>query len=148
MPTRRRHARPAAGTTALAKAGAELGMAVPQVVAHRVARMALAGPVLSARDRREFHGMVAEKPLAFVQGWQAMVAQAWKAQQALASAWWGAAWPTWLGAALRGRADAAPLVRLAREQHEAGLGIVRAGLQPVRRKAVANARRLRRTPLK
>ena len=39
----------------------DLGIAAPQVVAHRLARMALAGPVPSARDQKEFAGMVLEK---------------------------------------------------------------------------------------
>ena len=50
----------------------ELAISVPQVVAHRMARMALAGSPLSARDRREFTGMVNEKLVAFWQSWFAM----------------------------------------------------------------------------
>ena len=46
---------------------AELAWAAPQVVAHRLGRMAQAGPILSDRDRREFTGMVVEKQLAFAQ---------------------------------------------------------------------------------
>jgi len=42
---------------------AELGVAAPQVVSHRLTRMALAGPALNARDRKEFTGMVVEKQL-------------------------------------------------------------------------------------
>jgi len=45
--------------TALKLAG--LGFAAPQVIAHRLTRMALAGPTMSARDRKEFTGMVVEK---------------------------------------------------------------------------------------
>ena len=37
----------------LAVKGAELAMATPQVVAHRMARMVLAGPNPSPRDRQE-----------------------------------------------------------------------------------------------
>jgi hypothetical protein len=44
----------------IAKA-AELAFAVPQVVAHRVTRMALAGPSLSDRDRKEFLGNVCRR---------------------------------------------------------------------------------------
>ncbi|WP_237711479.1 polyhydroxyalkanoate granule-associated phasin [Paracidovorax oryzae] len=69
----------------LARQGAELAMAVPPVVAHRVARMALAGPNPSQRDRREFGRMVAEKQWAFVQSWAAMGMQALLAQQAMAA---------------------------------------------------------------
>ena len=45
----------------LAMQSAQLAVAVPQVVAHRVTRMAIAGPKLSQRDRKEFALMVAEK---------------------------------------------------------------------------------------
>ena len=59
----------------------ELGIAAPQVVAHRLARMAAAGTTPSARDRREFAGMVLEKQTAFAQGWMAMWVEAALAQQ-------------------------------------------------------------------
>ncbi len=54
----------------------ELAFAVPQVVAHRVTRMALAGPTLSERDRKEFQRMGAEKAAAFNASWNAMTRQA------------------------------------------------------------------------
>src|SRR5438128_1971363 len=60
------------GLIDLVPVDSELAFAVPQVVAHRLTRMALAGPVLSARDRREFHGMGQEKVHAFWQSWFAM----------------------------------------------------------------------------
>jgi len=47
---------------------AELGLAAPLVVAHRIARMALAGPLPSARDRLEFAEMVIDKQVAFAKG--------------------------------------------------------------------------------
>ena len=37
---------------------ADIAVAAPQVIAHRVTRMALAGPVPDARDRKEFATMV------------------------------------------------------------------------------------------
>ena len=45
-------------TMSLIIKAAELAFAVPQVVAHRVTRMAIAGPSLSERDQKEFrrHG--------------------------------------------------------------------------------------------
>jgi hypothetical protein len=58
---------------ALATQVIDLGLAVPQVVAHRVARMALAGLSPSMRDRREFHRMGAEKVAAFYESWNAML---------------------------------------------------------------------------
>ena len=46
---------------AVARRTSELMNASTQVVAHRVTRMTLAGPVPSARDRKEFQRMVNEK---------------------------------------------------------------------------------------
>jgi hypothetical protein len=66
----------------LAVKAAELAFAVPQVVAHRVARMAIAGPKPSARDRKEFARMVAEQNAAFGESFNAMAAQAVRADQA------------------------------------------------------------------
>ena len=50
---------------------ADIAVAAPQVIAHRVTRMALAGPLPDARDRKEFTGMVQEKQLAFAQSFLA-----------------------------------------------------------------------------
>lgn len=62
---------------------AELGVAAPQVVAHRLTRMALAGATPSARDRNEFTGMVVEKQVAFAQAWMNMFAEGLRMQQQL-----------------------------------------------------------------
>ncbi|MDA8521329.1 polyhydroxyalkanoate granule-associated phasin [Acidovorax sp. NCPPB 4044] len=125
-------------TQALAFQGAQLAMAVPSVVAHRVARMALAGNNPSERDRREFGRMVAEKQWAFVQSWAAMGTQALLAQQAMAAGmarlWW-TPWTMATGPAL------------ARQWQDAAVGVLGKGIAPVRRAAVANARRLANTPL-
>ena len=50
----------------------ELLVAAPQVVAHRLGRMALSGPKPSLKDQREFHRMGAEKIAAFGEAWQAL----------------------------------------------------------------------------
>ena len=60
----------------------ELALAVPQVFAHRVTRMALAGPKLSDRDRKEFQIMVTEKQAVFAQAWTDMAVHAFLAHQA------------------------------------------------------------------
>lgn len=120
---------------------AELAVAVPQVVGHRVARMALAGPVLSARDRKEFDRMVAEKGVAFQDAYKAMLVQSTRANQALASAVFQSFWAP----AARGR----PTVAKATSQfQQAALGVLGKGLGPVHRKAVANAKRLAKTKLR
>jgi len=119
MPRRRTHA-------TLHRQSAELALAVPQVMAHRLTRLALAGGRPSARDRREFHAMGQEKLVAFWQSWFAM---GWALTQAMQQAWL---------AMLQGAR--VPLIDV---QH-----VVGRGLAPVHRKATANARRLARVPLR
>ncbi|GAP38147.1 polyhydroxyalkanoate granule-associated phasin [Piscinibacter sakaiensis] len=102
----------------------ELALAAPQVVAHRVTRMAASGGVPGARDQREFIGMVTEKQLAFSQAWLGMALQMLRLQQAF----WTSLW--------FGRAPASAAA--------AGQALLASALAPVHRKAVANARRLNR----
>ena len=130
MPSRRRRR----SSSTLAAQSAALAVAVPQVVAHRLTRLAMAGPKPSARDRREFHRMGAEKIAAFQESWMAMAAESWRIQMQVAQSLW---FP-WLAA---GRAQAWTSQRAAR-------AILGRGLAPVRRKAVANARRLQNTRLR
>lgn len=127
--------------TSIVAKSAQLALAVPQVVAHRVARMATAGPTPSARDRKEFSLMVAEKNIAFVQAWQAMAMQTVLANQALTASWFGSFW------SLSSRGQTTP-VKVAGQLQGAALGVLGKGLAPVHRKVVANARRLARTPLR
>jgi len=107
----------------------ELGIAAPQVVAHRLTRMAAAGAGPSARDRREFVGMVLEKQTAFAQGWAAMWVEGWMAQQRL------------MMACLSGNPWTPGHAMQAAASWER---VLDRGIAPVRRKAVANARRLSR----
>ena len=51
----------------------ELALAVPEVLAHRLTRLASAGPVPSLRDRREFSRMGGEKIACFYESWNAML---------------------------------------------------------------------------
>jgi len=120
---------------------AELAIAAPQVIAHRVTRIAIAGPTLSARDRKEFHLMVAEKMAGFGEAWIAMVQQTIRANQALAVALFRAFWAP----SLRRRAST---TAVAAQLQSAALDILAKGLAPVHRKAVANAKRLARTKLR
>jgi hypothetical protein len=137
MTTRR--TRPA---RSLSAKSAELALAVPQVVAHRLLRMAQAGPQLSVRDRKEFARMVAEKNSAFGEAWSAMALQALQSHGALAK--------TLAAAALKPpstRASAANHA-LGAQLQQAALGVLGKGLAPVHRRAVANAKRLARTRLR
>jgi hypothetical protein len=135
MPSRRRRS-----SSALAAQASQLAVAVPQVVAHRLTRMALAGRKPSARDRREFHRMGAEKIAAFQESWLAMYAEAWRLQQKAALNAMQALWMPWLAPRRRGT----PLERWQR----ATLGVLGRGMGPVHRRAVANAKRLARTRLR
>lgn len=111
---------------------AELGVAAPQVVAHRLTRMALAGPALSARDRKEFTGMVVEKQVAFAKAWMDMLTEGVRMQQQLALSMFTAATPQQRSARARAAASR----------------VASAGIAPIHRKAVANAKRLARTKLR
>ena len=124
-------------TPPVARQAAELAVAVPQVIAHRLTRLALAGPAPSARDRREYQRMGAEKAAAFAESWNAMATQAFEANQTLALSFLRAFWSP---ASARSSAASAT-----RQVGRAVTGIVQAGLAPVHRCAVANAKRLGRT---
>ena len=117
----------------------EVGAAAPVVIAHRVARMALAGPTLSARDRKEFTGMVVEKQVAFAQVWFLASQQAFKAQQALPAAAWRAllvgGWLT----------PSRTATQLARQWEHQAASVFGAALEPVHRKVIHNAKRLSRS---
>ena len=135
MPTRRKNP-----SRTLAAQAAELAVAVPQVVAHRMTRMALAGPKLSARDRKEFERMVAEKNAAFADAWQAMSAQTARSQRAFAASWF----ESMLSMSRGGRPTAPSPLALQR----AALDVLGKGMAPVHRKAVANAKRLGRIKIR
>lgn len=116
----------------------ELGIAVPQVIAHRVARMAISGASPSARDRKEFHRMRNEKIAAVNEAWNASTVQAFRVNQQLTLSFMQSLWFPWV--------RPKPSVKSAsRQLRKAALSILGAGMAPVRRRAVANAKRLGRT---
>lgn len=121
----------------LAAQSIELGVAMPQVIAHRVARMAIAGASPSARDRKEFHRMGAEKLAAANEAWSAMAVETFRANQQLTLSFMRSLWFPWLHPGARKSAS--------RQLSNAALGILGKGMAPVRRRAVANAKRLGRT---
>jgi hypothetical protein len=107
----------------------ELAVAAPQVVTQRLLRMAAAGALPNARDRREMRLMGDEKMLAFQQSWVAMWTQAWHSNLALTQGMLSGALTPWSSG--HGAAEAAARV-------------LAAGMAPIHGKAVANARRLAR----
>ena len=118
---------------------AELSVAAPQVIAHRMTRMALNGPIYPRRDQVEFTRMVQEKQVAFMQSWAAMFTESMKLQQQYWQFWLRASTQAW-GPGLARRASRRQAVALQR--------IADKGLAPVHAKAKANARRLARTRLR
>ena len=128
-------------TKSLLSKAAELVFAVPQVVAHRVTRMAISGPSVSERDRKEFQRMGAEKTAAFIESCNAMTMQAFRVNQALAASFFRSFWSPSLKIKPSASAVAAQL-------NSAALGVLGKGMAPVHRKATANAKRLARTKLR
>ena len=110
---------------------AELAVAVPQVMAHRLLRMA--GDRPTARDRRELDRMITEKAAALGESWIEMAWKALEVNQRLALSMtqsWLTGAPTVAGHAKR--------------LQRAGLEVLAAGMTPVHRRVTANARRLNR----
>ena len=129
----------------LSRRSTQLASAVPQVVALRVGRMLAAGPLPNARDQREFYRMGAEKVEAFWESWLAMASQGMLAQQRFAL-WW---FRTWWQTALGGWMNPPTLQHLSTSAQQrvlaSMLDVTHRGITPVRRRAVANARRLNRS---
>ncbi len=125
----------------LAEKVAELSVAVPQVVAHRLARMALAGPVVSARDWQELERMVTEKQFAFAEAWFAMAISSLQAYQTFTAWFFLSLWSP------PGQGSLTP-VEIAQRLGGSALEVTEQAIAPVHRKAVANAKRLGRSRLR
>jgi hypothetical protein len=95
----------------------EIAFAAPQVIFHRMQRIALAGPRPGRRDQLEFTRMGQEKAEAFAESLMAMGLRMWQGHQAM-------------GASLLAH-DLRPW-----------LATMADGLKPVHRRVTANARRL------
>lgn len=117
----------------IARQALGLSLAVPQVVAHRVSRMAAAGSTPNARDRQELARMGTEKVAAFYESWAAMGLAAMQAQQRLWTSMMFAPW---------GRLPSNHALT------QQALRVVGQGLAPVHRRAVGNAKRLNRVKAK
>ena len=130
MPAKRRKVQ-----HSIAAKSVELAFAVPQVVAHRMARMALAGATPSQGDRREFNKMVSEKQAAFSQAWIAMTSETFRVNQSIAASLFGNFLFPFAGAKSSG-------TKLSRKMQSAAGSIIGKGLAPIHRTAVANAKRL------
>ena len=127
----RRHSR-----RAIARDSFGLALAAPEVIARRAARMWLAGNAPSRRDRAELNRMSAEKIAAFHESWNAMWLEMYRAKVRLALS--SMRWP--FAATTPKRMQATLLAH----SHRTAAAVLAAGLAPVSRRAVANAKRLRR----
>ena len=133
MPSRSNHRH----TLKLGRHAADLAFAVPEVMTHRIGRMMQAGASPSPRDRREFHLMCSEKVAAFHESWAAMYLEMFLANQRLSLELLRS---FWLGAGGTRVWSASPIAECQRY----ALGVMASGMTPIRRRAVANAKRLRR----
>jgi hypothetical protein len=109
----------------LAVQSVELGIAAPQVIAHRLARM----------DGAEFQRLGFEKFAAAGEAWTAMATQAFLENQKLALGLMQSFWFPWMRPSQKS---------VATQMHRATQEILGKGMAPVRRRAVANAKRLNR----
>lgn len=116
---------------------AQLASAVPVVIAQRVTRMALAGASPSASDRREMHRMSAEKVSAFTESWSTTATRLAQANMNFGFELMGLAGSPWY--------RTGELVNAAVARYgDAATASIQGSLAPVRRRAVANAKRLGR----
>ncbi|SKA69278.1 hypothetical protein SAMN02745130_00423 [Thiothrix eikelboomii] len=111
----------------------EVAYAAPQVIAHRLTRMALAGANPSAKDQREFYRMGTEKVEAFYESWNAMLLQTLEINQRL----WFSFWFPWAAPV----SSKNPVDQL----EQAATQILTSGIKPVHKRAVSNAKRLNKT---
>ena len=125
--------------TSLTIKSMELAFLVPQVFAHRVTRIALAGHQFSDRDRKEFQIMLIEKQAAFAEAWSDMAIHAFRANQAFTASML----PFFFTPFSYKRAAASAAAHV----QNTAIGVLDKGLAPIHRKAVSNARRLAKTKL-
>ena len=109
----------------------ELALAIPQVMTHRLLRMAAAGDKPSLGDQREFDRMITEKAAAFSDSWADMAAKSFEVNQKLALSFMR----SWLTHSPSG-------VHHTKQLQRAALNVLAAGMAPVHKRATANARRL------
>ena len=128
-------------SVSLATKSAQLAVAAPQVVAHRMARMALHGANYTDQDLKEFARMGSEKQVAFLASWNAMALQVLRYQHSFMLSWFQAVCMPWL------RAGMTP-ASIASRLQSAAMGTALSGLGPIHRTARANAKRLPLTRLR
>ena len=123
---------------------AELAEATPQVVAMRMGRLWQAGMCPNVADGQEIYRMSAEKLEAFQESWLGMTAQALSTQQQMA--WWSAmmGWRTVMGGWMNPLWLPTLSAKAQDRVMDSALDVALRGVDPVYRRAKANARRLSR----
>jgi hypothetical protein len=120
----------------------ELALAAPQVIAQRTARMLAAGHSPTMADQQEFVRMGAEKIEAWVEIWTAMGMQVARANQEVLVSMMRMWSMPWSGLSLSTPALSRRTV--VRGLERTGLALLASAVAPMHRRAVANAKRLRR----
>jgi hypothetical protein len=119
----------------------ELFFAVLQFVPHRLVLVAIAGSVLSDRDKKEFRRMSDEKVAGFSESLLATAMKTTRVNTMLAASLFAHSW-------VPARKRRASLAKLAAPLSDGGLGIMAKGLKPLYRGATDNALRLAATRLR
>lgn len=142
----------------LALKSSEMLFASAQVISHRTSRMAMAGPMPNARDRKEFTLMGQEKLEAVQESAAAMAMRLFAIQSRMGTAmleqmaanagwFWRLAWNPALAASIGGQAERMgalfghPLASWSRASMSLA-EVAQHGLKPVHSRATANAKRL------
>lgn len=113
----------------------QLAFAAPQVIGARLMQAALAGTNPSAKDQHEFYTMGAEKVWAFYESWWAMGLEVANKNQRLMMSLFMTPWKSFDPAKLFSPENV--------QQHM--FDVVNKGIEPVRKRAVSNAKRLNKT---
>ncbi|MFD0740178.1 hypothetical protein ACFQZQ_12915 [Lysobacter koreensis] len=121
----------------------DLMIAAPEVVAIRTSRMAAMSGPTCRRDQREMARMVMEKGAAAQESWLGVAAEIALANQKMFAATVGAFWVGPFPATGAG-APAALALRLGEISQDAFYGAMAAAISPLRKRAMANVRRLRK----
>lgn len=115
----------------------QLAFAIPQVVTARLTKMALAGTAPSLKDQQELYLMGAEKVWAFYESWWAMSLEMAQKNQRLMEALFVNPWKA---------LNPVKLMTPAKVQKNV-LDVMNKGMEPVRKRAVANAKRLSKSKI-
>lgn len=119
----------------------ETATIAPQVIAHRLMRMVMAGTTPNSRDRKEFTRMGQEKFDAYGESMLAMAMQMYKINTELSLSLMRQYWRLW------GNPWAWTSFYSPKQLADASSGIIGKGLAPVHRRVTANAKRLQRVKL-